>query len=121
MAFKIPRVQTPDRLLSQVQTNISSAIEPLFSSLTGSFQIALSGCASTPAGIANWQRSTVGGPVCLHIPALTGTSNTAAATLTGLPTVLWPSDTQYVLAAIEDNGTVGSGLIVIDTDGSMTL
>lgn len=121
MAFKIPRVHTDDRLINQLQQNVASAIEPIFSLLWGTFVIGLSGCATTVSGLATWQKATTTSPVVLLIPLLTGTSSTTAATLTGLPSVLWPSMAQEVVLRTYDNGTLAFGVASIGVDGTITL
>lgn len=121
MAFKIPQVQTGDRLTNQMQQNIAGAIEPLFNDLTGTFQIAVTGCTTVPAGFAIWQRDTAKGPVVMQFPLLTGTSNAASCFLTGLPAALWPKSQQAVLVRVYDNGTIALAIALINTDGTIQL
>lgn len=106
MAIKIARVQTADRLINQLQQNIASVVEPLFSDLSGQFNVTLTGCTTVPIGTVYWQRSVVGGPVTMSIPAMTATSNAATAFLQGVPAALWPSITQYFTLLVYDNGTL---------------
>jgi hypothetical protein len=52
--------------------------------------------------------------------ALTGTSNTTAMTLTGLPTTAIPAQTRRVFTMVTDNGTVKGGWATISTLGVIT-
>lgn len=121
MAIKIPKVQTADRLINQLQQNVASTIEPIFQNLTGQFVVTLTGCTTSPQAIVYWQRPTAGGPVTMNIPSVTGESNTGAATLTGLPTNLWPTRQQVVLLRVYNNGTSDIGIMVISVTGTITL
>lgn len=121
MAFKIPRVQTQDRLINQLQQNIAGTIEPIFSLLSGTFVIGLTGCTATISGLATWQKATTTSPILLLIPELTGTSNTTAATLTGMPSVLWPTVQQEVVIRTYDNGTLAFAIAAIGVDGMIQL
>lgn len=56
---------------------------------TGTFTMTLTGCTATISGPCQWSKS--GRMVHLLIPLMSGTSNNAATTLTGLPEDLWPS------------------------------
>lgn len=121
MAFKIPQIQTSDRLLNQMQLVIAAAIEPIFDDLSGAFQVSLTGCTTVPSGITSWQRATSSGPLTMTFPLLTGTSNTAVGTLTGLPAVLWPASQQAVLLRTYNNGTIAIAPALINTDGTIQL
>lgn len=85
----------------------------------GSFTATLTGCTTSPTGTVYYVRQ--GKQVTLNVPAISGTSNTTAATLTGLPATLYPARAETVLARITDNGTTTVGLAVIGTDGTITL
>lgn len=121
MAIKIPRVQTTDRLMNQLQQNIIGVLEPIFGLLSGSFQTMLGGCTTEPLAMINWQRATINSPVTLSIPDITGTSNAATATLSGLPKALWPMSDQKCLVPVVDNSVYAVAQIVIGTDGVLTL
>lgn len=87
---------------------------------TGTFTATLTGCTSSPTGDIRYTRN--GNLVTLRIPQIAATSNTTAATLTGtLPTHLRPQEEQTLLTRVVDNTVVGTGLLVIAADGSMTL
>lgn len=86
-----------------------------FSSFTGT----LTGCTTSPTGTI--QYSAQNHQVTLDIPVIEGTSNTTACTITGLPAALRPTNTKTVFALIKDNGAVTTGLVQIDSAGTMTL
>lgn len=65
-----------------------SDVAPAGGETTGSYTTVLTGCSATISGTVYWTKR--GSIVSLLIPLLTGTSNNAAATLTGLPASLWP-------------------------------
>lgn len=121
MAFKIVKVQAEDFQINQLQQNIASVIEPVFQNLSGQFVGSLTGCSSLPQGTFKWQRATSSGPVTVSIPILQGTSNTTAATITGLPSIIWPVSTQRCLATVYDSGTASIAYMIIGNDGSITL
>jgi hypothetical protein len=54
----------------------------------GSFTGTLTGCTTSPTGTVKYVR--VGKVVHLKIPAITGTSNTTAMTITGMPASIYP-------------------------------
>lgn len=85
----------------------------------GSFTITLTGVTTSVTGTAYWVRDNNG--VTLEIPVLSGTSNTTAATLTGLPVEIRPQRAQSVSARVRNNGGVSQGAARIETDGSITL
>jgi hypothetical protein len=119
--MKIARVQTEDRLINQIQQNIATAVEPIFNDLTGSFQVSLTGCTTVPTGSVRWQRATTSGPVTLQFPLLSGTSNLASSSLTGLPASLWPTSQQAVPVRVYDNGTLAQAIALVNADGSIEL
>lgn len=97
----------------------SFSLSELTSESTGSDTFTLTGCTTSPTGVARTvkQRSQV----TVYLPTITGTSNTTAATLTGLPAAFIPARTQIVLARVTNNGTTAVGLVQIDTGGVITL
>ncbi len=119
--MRIPQVQTQDRFLNQIQQNIASQIEPIFNALSGQFVVSLTGCTTVPSGIAKWQRSTSTGQVTILFPALTGTSNTASAALTGLPVALWPISQQVCFVRVSNNSNFVTSVIAIEPDGTLIL
>lgn len=117
----IKLVQTDDRNINQLQQNVKQAVEPQFSTPYGTFQAFLSGCTTSPQVKASWQRGSLQSALTLSFPSLTGTSNTAAATITGLPTLLWPASAQTVLVHTIDNGTDAIAIAVVSVTGTITL
>lgn len=79
--------------------------------------LTLTGCTTSPSGTARFVQQ--GKLVTLYIPAITATSNTTAASLTGLPAGLWPARAQTVLCIVQDNGTRTTGLLTFGTGGAM--
>lgn len=85
---------------------------------SGSFLLTATGMTTSPTGTAKFARS--GNLVVLHIPSITGTSNTTALTLTGLPKALRPVATRKSMAIRYDNGVLAHFPIDIGTDGVIT-
>lgn len=86
-----------------------------------SFTATLTGCTTSPTGSVTY---TVNGDlVTLQIPAITGTSNTTAATLTGMPTAIRPiyAGTQTIIGVAQDNGIEAISRMQISTGGVITL
>lgn len=90
-----------------------------------SFTATLTGCTTSPTGEVTYLKQ--GSQVTLRIPGITATSNTTAATLTGIPTALRPTNTQDVILRTVDatagtviaRGTINSsGVLTMFTDGS---
>lgn len=96
-------------------TTIGGAALP--SSESGTFTATLTGCTTSPTGTVRYSRS--GNIVTLHIPAISGTSNTTAMTLTGLPSALQVgTTTQNAVVRVTDNGTASFGTAAIAAPGS---
>lgn len=87
--------------------------------LTGTFTATLTGCTTSPTGTVTYSRS--GSVVTLAIPQINGTSNTTAATLTGLPASLYPARSQVVPLRTTDNAVVNGGYGRVETSGVITL
>lgn len=85
---------------------------------TGTFTITGTGFAANPTGTARYVQ--VGPLVTLFIPALTGTSNAATFTLTGLPAGIAPGQTAFDLIRGEDNGALSSRFLRLNS-GSTTI
>jgi hypothetical protein len=81
--------------------------------------LSLTGCTTTPTGTARFLQQYQ--LVTVYFPSITGTSNTTAATLTGLPTNLRPARAQTVLCVVRNDGVFSMGTVTIDTDGLLTL
>lgn len=89
------------------------------SGITGSFTATLTGCTTSPTGTVTWTKQ--GKRVRLNIPDITGTSNTTAATLTGMPASLFPSTARNCAGICRDNGSEKFSPITIQTNGTITL
>lgn len=87
--------------------------------LTQTFTATLTGMTGATTGSVRY--SVSGKIVSLEATsAITGTSNVATMTLTGVPTALRPANDVYVNArAMTDNGALVSGLAQVKTDGSI--
>jgi hypothetical protein len=80
----------------------------------------LTGCTTSPTGTVQVQAS--GGLVTLTFPTIEGTSNTTAATITGLPAAYRPqTTTRTVLARVKDNGTIAFGCVEVASSGTINL
>jgi hypothetical protein len=79
----------------------------------------LSGIVAPSTGIARYTVSA--GIVCLSLPQLSGTSNSALAFLESLPAEITPEHDQVCLARITDNGVTTVGIVHIGTDTGITL
>ncbi|HEU5137564.1 MAG TPA: right-handed parallel beta-helix repeat-containing protein [Steroidobacteraceae bacterium] len=86
----------------------------------GSFTATLTGCSSQPTGSIGYSRSG-DGTVTLQMPAITGKSNSTAATITGMPAYLRPASPQTVFAVNHDDGTEKISRDIISTSGVITL
>jgi hypothetical protein len=91
----------------------------LVAAVSDSFALTLTGCTTSPQGtaFATRHRNTV----TLTLPAITGTSNSSAATLTGLPAAFVPARAQTLITRISNNSAVALGIAQISTAGLITL
>ncbi len=85
----------------------------------GSFTATLTGCTTAPTVSVSY--CVEGNQVTLNIPQILATSNATGATLTGMPTNLYPAVNQWPACLVQDNGTTSPGRLLIDTAGLMTL
>lgn len=85
----------------------------------GSFTATLTGCTTSPTGTVTYRRN--GDQVTLKIPSISATSNTTAATLTGLPASLTPATDVYLYCNVTDSGASFQGTVKVGTDGTLTL
>lgn len=92
---------------------------PLWGFVPDQFTASLTGCTTVPTGVVG--ASTAGDIVTLHLPQITGTSNSTAATVTGLPALLRPLTSQPGLGVCYDNGTAVISAVRIETTGVITL
>lgn len=80
----------------------------------------LTGCTTAPTATLRSER--VGNTVTIQIPSLQATSNTTACTMTGAVTsILRPARTQVCITRYVNNGVQATGLVVIDTGGTLQL
>lgn len=93
-------------------------IFPALGNVRGTFTATLTGCTTSVTGTANY--SINGNVVTLDLPALTGTSNTTAATITGLPAAIQPVSTKFFPMMVQDNSTTAVSMGSI-TGGGGTL
>lgn len=108
-AGMFPNAVVPDAALS---ANVAVATTSFF---TGT----LTGCTTVPT--VSIQYAKCGSVVSLFIPTLTGVSNSVAATITGAPVAIRPTNTQTLLVRIMDNSATALGLATIDSAGLITL
>lgn len=102
------------------------AIETIYSTpppqliLSGSYTATLTGCSGgSPTGAVTYVKK--GYVVVLYIPNITGTSNSTAATLTGMPDIIKPLRQNVTIGRIMDNTSMALGVFIIDADGTITL
>lgn len=93
--------------------------ETLTSYDEGTFTVTGTGFTVAPTGTARYVR--LGKLVLLEIPDLTGTSNTTAFTLTGLPAGLVAAQATYRPLLVADNGVQQVGFVVVDGSTTLTL
>lgn len=98
--------------------NSSSTTILTFSDDTA-FTVDITGLTTTPTAL--WKYQVSDNVVTLFAQTLNGTSNTTACTITGIPALLRPINSQTVLITIQDNGVIQMGKGVIDSSGVMTL
>ena len=76
------------------------------------------GMTTSPTGTATFVK--VGNQVTLNIPEITGTSNTTAFTLTGVPTTMRPAANRFAFVRVVDNGSYSVGMGAVGTSGTIT-
>lgn len=85
---------------------------------SGTFTGTLTGCTTSPTGACYY---AIAGKVCtLFIAAVTGTSNTTAMTITGLPAACQPTRTQLLMPPLDscENGGAVVGTISMQVTAS---
>lgn len=88
---------------------------PSFSLTQSTFTATATGMTTSPTGTVKY--SIIGNTVTLDIPAISGTSNSTAFTLTGAPAAIAPTADKDVLIGVTDNGTTQLGFVKIKTTG----
>lgn len=87
--------------------------------ISGQFTGTLTGCTTTPTATFDYVRN--GNLISLYCnTGLTGTSNSTAMTITGLPSSLQPTFNRNVVCPITDNGTAQIGWVGVGGSGTMT-
>jgi hypothetical protein len=86
---------------------------------TGSFTGTLTGCTTSPTGTIEYTINE--DLVTLEIPAITGTSNTTAATITGMAAECIPAAAQSCIGITTDNGTDVVSRISVSAAGTISL
>lgn len=95
--------------------NLSGKL-PELAGMTGTYTATATGMTTSPTGTVKY--TAFGGMVVLDIPAIVGTSNSTAFTLTGMPAAIRPVADKDVLVRIQDNGAaITSGYARIKTTG----
>ena len=85
----------------------------------GSFVMSLRGFATALSGIVEWVTSGKVVVLCARAP-LTGISNTAAMSGSGIPAFLWPATAQQFLANVQDQGAFTYGIARLTPMGALT-
>lgn len=85
----------------------------------GSYTATLTGCTTSPTSSVRYRK--VGDVVTLDIPAITATSNSTAATLTGMPASIRPTASRSDIGIVTDNSANAIGRFVVDSGGTITL
>jgi len=84
-----------------------------------SFTLTATGMTTSPTGTAKAVKT--GNMVTMTLPSITGTSNTSAFTLTGVPSALRPASTVSCVLTVLDSGVRTLSICAILSDGSITL
>lgn len=83
---------------------------------TGTFLATLTGMSAATTGTVTWVK--IGNVITLTAPAITGTSNSTAMTMTGVPAAILPTTMrQLVPMSVLDNGSNTSGAADIQISG----
>jgi len=78
------------------------------------------GLTTTETSVIYYQR--LSNQVTLRLPQFSGVSNAVTFTITGLPAILTPANTEFCLVRIQDNsGTAAIGVAQISASGIITL
>jgi len=83
------------------------------------FLMNITGLTTTPT--VQWRYQIANNIVTIFAQTLNGTSNTTACTLTGLPVLIRPTNSQTILITVQDNGIISMGKGVVDSAGVITL
>lgn len=105
--------------LVMINTQINGTWYQSDGSIRASSTLTLTGCTTSPTGDADY--SIADDDVKVRLPAITGTSNTTAATFTGLAAAARPATQQNVIGISTDNSVNVISIWTIGTDGTITL
>lgn len=105
--------------MNQLQNNIIQNVVPVFSEDIGSFTGQMVGVVEGITVPTRWQTGTTQNSVTMTFEGGSGTSNSTAMTITGLPKNLWPQSVQACLCRVTDNGATSVGVVVINSDGTI--
>ena len=83
----------------------------------GTFTATLTGCTTSPTVTAYYVQT--GNQVAISVPAVTGTSNSVAAGLSGLPAVLQPAREQLMFGAFLNDGGETNGIVRVQSSGAI--
>ena len=100
-------------------SRVITAAIPDQSGIRGNYTASLTGCTTVPSSSIDYRVD--GDVVTLNIPSITGTSNSTAATITGMPASIRPSATRSDIGVVTDNGANVIGRFEIDSGGTITL
>jgi hypothetical protein len=90
-----------------------------YNSISDEFIATATGMTSSTTGTARYLKS--GMLVTLTIPGLLGTSNTTSCTITGLPAVIQPANTQqFFIVTVQNNSVDAAGMASV-AGGTITL
>lgn len=84
---------------------------------TDSYTGTLTGCTTSPTGTVEYVRR--GDLVTIYVPGINGTSNSTAATITGMPTSIRPSGNRRMAGLVRDNAVENVGIISLATNGTL--
>jgi hypothetical protein len=99
---------------------LPSATGTLPTTLVGTYTATLTGCTTSPTYTV--QYTLTGNVVTLRVGPVTGTSNSSAKSLTGMPSSLWPATQNRFVVIGLDNGSSGAPCTLnIETTGVMNL
>lgn len=100
-------------------TGLQGALDAKAAFSTATFTGSLTGCTTVPTGTVRYTK--VGNIVALYLPAISGTSNTTAATITGAPAAIQPARAQPLQAIVTDIGVTAFATLQVETSGVITL
>lgn len=102
-------------------TNANISVAPGAPFNSGTFTGTLTGCTTAPTVTVKWVKN--GNVITAIVPAVSGTSNSTACSITGMPSNLWPNTAQTFGVGALTNASGGSspGGILIDTAGVINL